>query len=102
MNKAELVNAMAKSAGLTKKDSEGALNALLSAVQDTLAANEKVTLVGFGSFETRARAARKGVNPRTKQVIDIPATTAPVFKAGKGFKEHIQATGKKAPAKKKK
>ncbi len=89
MNKAELVDAMAKASGLTKKDSEAALNAFMKAVEDALKAGEKVVLVGFGTFEVRARAEKKGRNPRTKEEILIPATNAPVFKAGKGFKDIV-------------
>ena len=88
MNKAELVSKMAEKSGLTKKEAEAALNAFMSSVQDALVNNEKVQLVGFGTFETRERAARQGRNPRDpEQVIDIPASKAPVFKAGKGLKD---------------
>ncbi|OJT72214.1 DNA-binding protein, partial [Clostridioides difficile] len=74
-----------RKSGLTKKEAEAALNAFMSSVQDALVNNEKVQLVGFGTFETRERAARQGRNPRDpEQVIDIPASKAPVFKAGKG------------------
>ncbi|EGT4184012.1 HU family DNA-binding protein [Clostridioides difficile] len=90
MNKAELVSKMAEKSGLTKKEAEAALNAFMSSVQDSLVNNEKVQLVGFGTFETRERAARQGRNPRDpEQVIDIPASKAPVFKAGKGLKDII-------------
>ncbi|EQK79601.1 DNA-binding protein HU [Clostridioides difficile CD127] len=90
MNKAELVSKMAEKRGLTKKEAEAALNAFMSSVQDALVNNEKVQLVGFGTFETRERAARQGRNPRDpEQVIDIPASKAPVFKAGKGLKDII-------------
>ena len=90
MNKAELVAKMAEKSGLTKKEAEAALNAFMSSVQDALVNNEKVQLVGFGTFETRERAARQGRNPRDpEQVIDIPASKAPVFKAGKGLKDII-------------
>ena len=90
MNKAELVSKMAEKSGLTKKEAEAALNAFMSSVQDALVNNEKVQLVGFGTFETRERAARQGRNPRDPdQVIDIPASKAPVFKAGKGLKDII-------------
>ena len=90
MNKAELVSNMAEKSWLTKKEAEAALNAFMSSVQDALVNNEKVQLVGFGTFETRERAARQGRNPRDpEQVIDIPASKAPVFKAGKGLKDII-------------
>ena len=89
MNKIELITAMAEKSGLTKKDSENALKAFIESVEEALASGDKVQLVGFGTFETRERAAREGRNPRTKEVIQIPATTVPVFKAGKEFKERV-------------
>ncbi|NLD46812.1 MAG: HU family DNA-binding protein [Clostridiaceae bacterium] len=89
MNKTELVNAIATKSGLNKKNSEAALNALIASVEDTLKAGEKVVLVGFGTFEVRSRAARKGRNPQTKKEITIPASKAPVFKAGKGLKDIV-------------
>ena len=87
MNKAELVSMMAAKSNLTKKDSEMALNAFVETVQGALKKGEKIQLVGFGTFEVRKRNARNGVNPRTKQSIKIPASKAPVFKAGKALKE---------------
>ena len=89
MNKAELITSMAEKSKLTKKDAEFALKALIESVEETLEKGEKVQLVGFGTFETRERAAREGRNPRTKEVIKIPATTVPVFKAGKEFKDKV-------------
>ncbi|MCT4584396.1 MAG: HU family DNA-binding protein [Peptostreptococcaceae bacterium] len=90
MNKAELVANMATKSGLTKKDAEAALNAFMKSVEEALVSEEKVQLVGFGTFEVRQRAARQGRNPRDpKQVIEIPASKAPVFKAGKGLKEIV-------------
>ncbi|MDR0880513.1 MAG: HU family DNA-binding protein [Clostridioides sp.] len=90
MNKAELVSKMSEKSGLTKKEAEVALNAFMNSVEEALVKNEKVQLVGFGTFETRERAARQGRNPRDpEQVIDIPASKAPVFKAGKGLKDMI-------------
>ena len=89
MNKTELVNSIASKSGLSKKNSEAALNAFISSVEDALKGGDKVVLVGFGTFEVRQRAARKGRNPQTKQEITIPASKAPVFKAGKGLKEII-------------
>lgn len=91
MNKTELINAIAGKSGLNKKNSEAALNAFISSVEETLKAGEKVVLVGFGTFEVRSRAARKGRNPQTKQEITIPESKAPVFKAGKGLKDIINA-----------
>ena len=87
MNKAELITSMAEKSQLTKKDAETALKAFIDSVQEALENGEKVQLVGFGTFETRERAAREGRNPRTKETINIPASTVPVFKAGKEFKE---------------
>ncbi|MCR6515034.1 MAG: HU family DNA-binding protein [Clostridium sp.] len=89
MNKAELITSIAEKSNLTKKDAELALKALIESVEEALENGEKVQLVGFGTFETRERAARQGRNPRTKEVIEIPASTVPVFKAGKEFKEKV-------------
>ena len=89
MNKTELINAIATKTGLNKKSSECALNAVVESIEDALKAGDKVSLVGFGTFEVRARAARKGRNPQTKQEITIPASKAPVFKAGKGLKAKV-------------
>ena len=87
MNKADLVSMIAAKSNLTKKDSESALNAFVETVQTALKKGEKIQLVGFGTFEVRERAARTGINPRTKESIKIPATKAPVFKAGKALKD---------------
>lgn len=90
MNKAELVAKMAELSNLTKKDAESALNAFMKSVEEALVEGDKVQLVGFGTFEVRERAARQGRNPRDpQQVIEIPASKAPVFKAGKGLKEIV-------------
>ena len=90
MNKAELVTSMAEKSNLTKKDTESALNAFMKTVEETLATGEKVQLVGFGTFEVRERKAREGRNPRNpEEVIKIPASSAPVFKAGKTLKEAV-------------
>ncbi len=90
MNKAELITAMAAKSELTKKDTELALNAFIETVEETLASGDKVQLVGFGTFEVRRRKPRQGRNPRNpEQVIQIPASNAPVFKAGKTFKEKM-------------
>jgi DNA-binding protein HU-beta len=86
MNKSDLVTAIAKESKLTKKDAEAALDALIATVGTAMKKKEKVTLVGFGTWEVRQRAARKGVNPRTKESINIPATKVPVFRAGKDLK----------------
>jgi len=87
MNKADLVSMIAAKSNLTKKDSESALNAFMETVEGALKKGEKVQLVGFGTFEVRQRNARNGINPKTKQAIKIPASKAPVFKAGKALKE---------------
>ena len=85
MNKAELVNAMATETGLSKKDAEKALNSF----SGELAKKEKVQLVGFGTFETRKRAARSGRNPQTGEELKIAASTVPAFKAGKALKDKV-------------
>ena len=89
MNKTDLINSIAAKSGLNKKNSEAALNALISSVEESLKKGEKVVLVGFGTFEVRKRAARKGRNPQTKKEITIPASKAPVFKAGKVLKDKV-------------
>ena len=89
MNKAELINAAAEKAGLSKKDTEAAVNAAIEVISDCLAEGDKVQLVGFGSFEVKKRAARVGRNPRTKESIEIPASAVPVFKAGKDLKDAV-------------
>ena len=89
MNKAELITAISVGSGLSKKDSEKALTAFVEAVTKSLAAGDKVQLVGFGIFDVKARAARTGRNPKTKEVIEIPATKTPVFKAGKALKDAV-------------
>lgn len=90
MNKADLVSKMAEKSGLTKKDAEAALNAFMESVEGSLVGGDKVQLVGFGTFEVRERKPRQGRNPRNpEQVIEIPASKAPVFKAGKTLKEKI-------------
>ena len=89
MNKSELITSMAEKSQLTKKDAELALKAFMDSVQEALECGDKVQLVGFGTFETRERAEREGRNPRTKETIKIPASTVPVFKAGKEFKERV-------------
>jgi len=94
MNKAELVGQIAQKSGLTKKDSEIALNAFIESVQGALKANDKVQLVGFGTFEVRQRNARKGRNPQTGKEITIPASKAPVFKVGKALKESVAKSKK--------
>lgn len=87
MNKTELIDSIAEKSELTKKNSEKALNALIESIEEALSSGEKVQLIGFGSFEVKQRAARKGRNPQTMEEIDIPESKAPVFKAGKELKE---------------
>lgn len=89
MNKAELIDAMAKDTNLTKKDVESVLNSFVNVVSNELANKGKVQLVGFGTFETRERAARTGRNPQTGEEIKITATTTPSFKAGKALKDKV-------------
>lgn len=89
MNKAELVNAVAEKAGLSKKDSEKAVNAAFDAITEALAAGDKVQLVGFGSFEVKERGARVGRNPKTKEEIQIPASRVASFKVGKALKDAV-------------
>ncbi|MDY6315463.1 MAG: HU family DNA-binding protein [Clostridia bacterium] len=90
MTKTELIAAMAEKTGASKKDSEAALSAAIEAITGALKAGEKVSLVGFGTFEAKKRAARVGKNPRTGEEIQIPATVAPTFKAGKALKDAIK------------
>ncbi|MBP3937655.1 MAG: HU family DNA-binding protein [Clostridia bacterium] len=89
MKKTELIEAVAAKAGLTKKDAEKAVNAVLDSVVGAVAAGDKVTLVGFGTFESRKREGRVGQNPRTGEKIEIAATTVPAFKAGQAFKNAV-------------
>ena len=95
MNKAELINAVADKAGLSKKDTELAVSAVIDVITATLKKGENVQLVGFGSFDVKERAARTGRNPRTKEEIKIPASKVPVFKAGKALKDTVAAGKKK-------
>jgi len=89
MNKTELVAEVATRTGISKKDVERTLNAAIDSITDTLKDGGKVQLVGFGSFETRTRDARTGRNPRTRETIEIPASTVPVFKPGKALKDTV-------------
>ena len=102
MNKADLISAVAKDTGLTKVAAEAAVASVFDNITETLKKGEKVTWIGFGSFEVRERAARTGVNPQTKEKIKIKATKVPAFKAGKALKDVVaNPKAKKAPAKKK-
>ena len=89
MNKTELIAAAAEKAGMSKKDTEAVINATLAAITDALKDGDKVQLVGFGSFEVKNRAARTGLNPRTKEPVEIPASKVPAFKAGKALKDAV-------------
>ncbi len=89
MNKTELIAAISEKTGMTKKDAEKALLAVVDTITETVVKGDKVTLVGFGSFETKTRDARMGRNPKTKETIEIPATRVPVFKAGKALKDAV-------------
>lgn len=91
MNKAELVAAIAEKTELSKKDSEKALKAFIDVVTEELTKGEKIQLVGFGTFEVAERAAREGRNPQSGEVMNIPASKAPKFKAGKALKDTINA-----------
>ena len=89
MNKAELIATLAQKADVTKKDAEKALSAFIEIVGETLKKGDKVQLMGFGTFESRKRAARTGKNPQTKATIKIPASVVPAFKAGKALKDVV-------------
>lgn len=89
MNKADVIAAMSAKTGKSKKETEEALQAFIDTVSESLKKGDKIQLVGFGSFEVRKRAARKGRNPQTNEEIKIPASKAPVFKAGKTLKDEI-------------
>lgn len=89
MNKTELIAEIACKAGLSKKDAAKALDAAVETISCTMAKGDKVQLVGFGTFETRNRAAREGKNPRTGEVVKIAATRVPAFKAGKALKDKV-------------
>ncbi|MFC0559527.1 HU family DNA-binding protein [Halalkalibacter alkalisediminis] len=90
MNKTELVQAVAERTQLTKKDAGNAVNAVFELIAESLSKGETVQLIGFGNFEVRERAARKGRNPQTGEEIDIAATKTPAFKAGKQLKESVK------------
>lgn len=89
MNKTELIAAVAEKTGLSKKDSDAAVAAMVDAITESLVQGEKVQLVGFGSFEVKSRGARMGRNPHTKEQIEISASKVPVFKAGKALKDTV-------------
>lgn len=90
MNKTDLVNAVAESSELSKKDASKAVDAVFQTIMDSLKDGEKVQIIGFGNFEVRDRAARKGRNPQTGEEIEIPASKVPAFKAGKALKDAVK------------
>ena len=90
MNKTDLINAVSDTADLTKKDASAAVDAVFEAIQGSLTEGEKVQLIGFGTFEVRERAARKGRNPQTGEEIEIAASKVPAFKAGKALKDAVK------------
>ncbi len=94
LNKTELVGAVAKKAGLTKKDTEKAINSFIDVVQETLAEGDTVAILGFGTFLARERSAREGRNPRTGEPIQIAAARVPVFRPGRGLKDAVKGEGK--------
>jgi len=89
VNKAELIASVAEKSNMTKKAASDAVEAVFASISDALAAGDKVTIVGFGTFEVRDRKARQGVNPSTKEPIMIPATRVPAFKPGKSLREVV-------------
>lgn len=90
MNRKELVEAIAAEAKISKKDADAAVAAFVKTVEDALKAGDKVALVGFGTFEVKERAARTGVNPQTKETIEIAASKVPAFKAGQALKNAVK------------
>ncbi|HBM99114.1 MAG TPA: integration host factor subunit alpha [Ruminococcus sp.] len=89
MKKTELIAAVAEKSGISKKDAEKAVTAVIDTIIETVAAGDKIQLTGFGTFEQRTRNARTGCDPRTGNKIEIPASKVPAFKAGKGFKDIV-------------
>ena len=89
MTKAELIAAIAEKSGMTKKDADAALSAVIDTITDTLAKGDKIQLVGFGTFEVRERGEKTCINPRTKEKITCPPCKAPAFKAGSALKEAV-------------
>lgn len=90
MNKMELIDVMADKAGITKKDAEKALNAIIAITEETLKSGNKVQLIGFGTFETVKRAARNGINPQTKEALHVPEKNVPKFTAGASLKKIVK------------
>lgn len=90
MNKSELISSVAETSGLSKKDATKAVEAVFESIQNALGSGDKVQVIGFGTFEVRERAARKGRNPQTGKEIDIAASKVPAFKAGKALKDAVK------------
>ncbi|NGP43701.1 HU family DNA-binding protein [Bacillaceae bacterium SIJ1] len=90
MNKTDLINAVSESAELSKKEATQAVDAVFESISDALKDGDKVQLIGFGNFEVRERAARKGRNPQTGEEIEIPASKVPAFKPGKALKDAVK------------
>jgi DNA-binding protein HU-beta len=90
MNKAQLINEVAKRSGITKKDAKAAVDAVFSSIKDALAKGQRVRLIGFGTFEVRKRNQRRGKNPKTGQTITIPARKVPAFKASSELKRVVK------------
>ncbi|BDG36567.1 HU family DNA-binding protein [Parageobacillus sp. VR-IP] len=90
MNKTELINAVAETSGLSKKDATKAVDAVFESITEALRKGDKVQLIGFGNFEVRERAARKGRNPQTGEEMEIPASKVPAFKPGKALKDAVK------------
>jgi DNA-binding protein HU-beta len=90
MNKTDLINTVAEKSDLSKKDATNAVDAVFDSIMDSLKQGDKVQLIGFGNFEVRERAARKGRNPQTGKEIEIPASKVPAFKAGKALKDVLK------------
>ncbi|MGN0667407.1 MAG: HU family DNA-binding protein [Huintestinicola sp.] len=91
MTKAELINAIAEKGGFSKKDAEKALNAVTASITEALVNQDKVQIVGFGTFEVRDKKAKEAINPRTKEKVMVPARKSPAFKAGKALKDAVDA-----------
>lgn len=89
MTKTELISAVAEKAGLTKKDADAAVNAIVASITDSLSSGEKVSIVGFGTFEVRDRKEKKVINPQTKKMMTAPASKAPAFKPGQALKNSV-------------
>jgi len=90
MNKTELINAVAEAAGVSKKDTAAVVNAAIEVITKAIAKDDKVQIIGFGTFETRKRNARTSINPRTKEKVKVPATKVPAFKAGQALKNAVK------------